>query len=224
VRADNYEQFTTAEASMATIDVRQVERNAGRRKLGVAVLAFAGLLVAGSLLARLSPGAHTVAAPPSFIAHQLGTEVPHRALSHQLTGGATLSIDHVGFSVRDRSGSVRLSSTDRPAGSWLGHARGAERSTGFGNEAIVVDRSAKGVGGEQYLTVGRRYGERTWTWNLASTFGRPRVGDDGYVAFIHGHHVTQSMFVKPVRRSGSTTPATICSSYHLTTRSFPCPT
>ena len=25
------------------------------------------------------------------------------------------------------------------------------------------------------------------------------VGDDGYVAFIHGHHVTQSMFVKPVR-------------------------
>src|SRR4029079_12865143 len=45
VRADSSSEFTTAEASMATIDVRQVERNAGRRKLGVAVLAFAGLLV-----------------------------------------------------------------------------------------------------------------------------------------------------------------------------------
>src|SRR6478752_5728291 len=68
VRADNYEQFTTAEASMATIDVRQVERKAGRRRwLRVAVPASAALIVAGSLLGLLNRGTPTVASQPSFI-------------------------------------------------------------------------------------------------------------------------------------------------------------
>src|SRR6478752_714545 len=51
VRADDYEQFTTAEASMATIDVRQVERKAGRRRLllRVAVPACALALVTSVL-------------------------------------------------------------------------------------------------------------------------------------------------------------------------------
>src|SRR5712691_8673958 len=51
VRADNYQQVITAKASMATIDVRQVEQGALRRTLRVAVLALGLVAVAGSLLA-----------------------------------------------------------------------------------------------------------------------------------------------------------------------------
>src|SRR6266566_6571533 len=196
--ADNYQQVTTAKASMATIDVRQVEREAQRRTLRVAVLAFALLVAAGSLLGLLNRGPRPVTAPPSFIADKLGADLPRQRLSHRLAGDATLTIDRSGFAVQNRAGSVRLSSIDRPAGSWLGHARGAQRNTAFGNEAIVLDRNATGVGGEQFLTVGKGYGTHTWSWNLSSTFGRPRVGDDGYVAFIRGHYLTQKMFVKPV--------------------------
>jgi hypothetical protein len=199
VGADNYQEVTTAKASMATIDVRQVEQKAQRRTLRVAVLAFTLLVAAGSLLALLNRGPHAVTAPPSFIAHKLGADLPRQRLSHRLAGDATLTIDRSGFAVSHRAGSVRLSSIDRPAGSWLGHARGAQRNTAFGNEAVVLDQNATGVGGEQYLTVGKRYGTRTWSWNLSSTFGRPRVGDDGYVAFIRGNYLTQKMFVKPVQ-------------------------
>src|SRR6266480_1882914 len=89
--ADNYQHVTTAKASMATIDVRQVEQKAQRRTLRVAMLAFAAVAVAGSLLALLNRGPHVVTAPPSFIAHELGADLPRQRLSHRLTGGATLT-------------------------------------------------------------------------------------------------------------------------------------
>src|SRR5947208_13778867 len=74
--ADNYQQVTTAKASMATIDARQVEQKAQRRTLRVAVLAFALLVTAGSLLALLNRGPHPVTAPPAFIADKLGADLP----------------------------------------------------------------------------------------------------------------------------------------------------
>jgi hypothetical protein len=66
LRADNYEQFTTAKASMATIDVRQVERKAGRRRwLRVAVPASALALATSAVLGLLG-GTGRQASPPQL--------------------------------------------------------------------------------------------------------------------------------------------------------------
>src|SRR5256885_1495962 len=65
--ADNYQQVTTAKASMATIDVRQVEQKAQRRTLRVAVLAFAfTLALAGASELATHGSSHSTPSNPAF--------------------------------------------------------------------------------------------------------------------------------------------------------------
>src|SRR4051794_4128034 len=61
--ADNDQEVTTAKASMATIDVRQVEQNAQRRTLRVAVLAFALLVAASAVVALFAGSSRRVGVP-----------------------------------------------------------------------------------------------------------------------------------------------------------------
>ena len=89
---------------------------------------------------------------------------------------------------------VTIRSADAAGGKWQGRQAGAVRATPFGNEAIVVTPTYT----EQFLTVDRRYGVKTWKWQIDSSVSVPRVGDDGYVAFIKDHKVMQDLLIKPV--------------------------
>ena len=60
------------------------------------------------------------------------------------------------------------------------HANGVSQTTDFGSAAVVVD----GERTEQFLTVTRRQGKRTWRWQLDTSLA-PRVGNDGAVVFLN---------------------------------------
>src|SRR3954447_8565475 len=79
--ADNYQAVTTAKASMATIDVRQVEQRAQRRTLRVAVLAFAfAFAVAGASELATHGSSHSTHSTPTFLKRALGARDPASSL------------------------------------------------------------------------------------------------------------------------------------------------
>lgn len=96
-----------------------------------------------------------------------------------------------------RPATVRASivSTAAEGGAWQSRSGGAVRSTPFGSEAVVVGPRKT----EQFLTVAERQGQKTWSWKIDSTIGWPRVGDDGYIAFIDSRRqIRQDIVIPPV--------------------------
>jgi hypothetical protein len=68
-------------------------------------------------------------------------------------------------------------------GSWTRHRHGATRRTAFGDETVVFAKSVT----EEFLTVRKHHGDRTWSWKLDTHGARPRVGVDGGVSLRAGH-------------------------------------
>ncbi|MGD0713591.1 MAG: hypothetical protein ABSB24_05335, partial [Gaiellaceae bacterium] len=154
----------------------------------VGVIAFAIVQFVGS-------GSNTTPVP-KFVARALGPTQPLTASAKDLGVGTHMSLGRSGgLTVSQAAAHVSLTSSDSAGGTWQQHRGGAVRSTPFGSEVVVATHGQA----EQFLTVGKHYGTRTWTWRLSSNLGYPRVGDDGYVAFIKSHVLSQKLFVKPVQ-------------------------
>ena len=153
------------------------------------------LVVLATLTVGLSQLLRSSTTPvPAFVAHSLGAPLKSASATRQISADVSLGNDGglVFGSGRDH---LTLTSADSGSSSgWSRYAKGAARSTSFGNEVVVTKPNAA----EQLLTVGRHHGKHTWTWRLSSNLGYPRVGDDGYVAFIKGHLISQAIQIKPV--------------------------
>ena len=178
--------------------------------VGVRVVTNGTRLWALTALAIVAAGAALVAVlavstaavrheAPAFLARSLGPEAPAASLARVSASGISTSITPVGLSFRNQGARLTLASQDVVQGSgspvpWSKRANGAFRETSFGNEAIIFQNGQI----EQLLTVGKRVGKKTWSWRIASNAGYPRVGDDGYVAFIKDHAIRQDIVIKPV--------------------------
>ena len=113
----------------------------------------------------------------------LGAPKPDAPLARRTAPGVGVQIDRSGFEVAGPKTLVSLSGLDTGRADWARFTRGASRRTYFGRETIVVAPQKT----EQFLTVDRHQGKRTWRWRLGSPGITPRVGDDGAVSFVRGH-------------------------------------
>ena len=163
----------------------------------VARIAAVGVIAGVAALAVVFVFSGSRVTAPSFIEKQLGSAAPVQKITK--TGPTTVVTlgKSSGFSLAatDTKLTVAIESVDPKGGSWHGRQTGAVRKTSFGNEAIVVRPDYA----EQFLTVDRHHGQKVWSWKLNSSLGTPRVGDDGYVAFIANHALRQDIVIKPVK-------------------------
>ena len=130
-----------------------------------AVFACAALVVAYAVVA---PSGRPTG-PATFVDRALGSPSPDASLVRRTPGGSALAVDGQGLTAHVGNATVRLGSRSAGSGSWQRHASGVTRSTSFGSESILfgINRA------EQFLTVERRQGTRTWSWQLDATHGTP---------------------------------------------------
>ena len=144
--------------------------------------------------------------PRTFVDRALGSPSPDASLERRLASGATLAIDGRGINARVGSATIALASRSAGHGRWQRYRSGVTRATSFGRESILfgINRA------EQFLTVDRRQGTRTWSWQLDATQGNPRLTSDGGVSFTHAGRLV-GFSILPVaildRRGRDVTPA-----------------
>jgi len=142
-----------------------------------------GALVLGAAIVGLSAvlmPSRPTPTPLTFVDRALGSSSPDASLERRLATGATLGIDARGLDVHIGSATIALASLGAGGGMWQRHEAGGTRVTSFGRESILfgINRA------EQLLTVARRQGARTWSWQLDATHGSPRLDPDGGVSFL----------------------------------------
>jgi len=116
---------------------------------------------------------------PGFLSDALGPEESGAPLERTPAPGVGVRIHSEGYTVTRWGDSVSVVGEDLGGAEWRRHVHGVTRTTAFGAEAIIVDGSRT----EEFLTVTRRQGERTWRWQLATRLV-PRLGRDGSVSFL----------------------------------------
>ncbi|MEK6275346.1 MAG: Ig-like domain-containing protein [Actinomycetota bacterium] len=137
-------------------------------------------------------GADSVTVWP-LLSERLGTPSPDAALARRPAQGVGVRIDRAGFHVTGRNSAVSLRSVGSSSSRWARYSHGTARSTSFGRETVVVTPEKT----EQFLTVERHQGTKTWRWRLTSPGLTPRLGADGAIAFLGGHKLA-AMHVEPV--------------------------
>ena len=155
------------------------EEHGHTRALRTAAAAFAvGAAIAlGAVLLPSQPGS----TPPTFLDRALGAPSADASLEQRLATGASLAVDRSGINVHAGAATIVLASRNTGSGNWQRHGSGVTRATSFGHESILfgINRA------EQFLTVDRRQGTRTWSWRLGATHGTPHLDRAGGVSFTH---------------------------------------
>src|SRR5205807_6785043 len=93
-----------------------------------------------------------------------------------------------------RDGTVGLSALNVASGRESSYANGTLRRTPFGTQAIAVN----GDKAEQYLTVDRKLGTRTWRWHLDTSL-QARVSDRGWVGFFDSSNKLMPVAMLPAK-------------------------
>ncbi len=123
----------------------------------------------------------------------LGPSQPNAPLTRQMNKSVEAQINRSGFQVKAPKTRVALHGVDGGNGRWTRFAHGVSRQTSFGSETILVKPQKT----EQFLTVERKQGPRTWRWRLDAPKLRPRLGDDGAIAFVDDHTLA-GLHIEPV--------------------------
>ncbi|HEY5059098.1 MAG TPA: Ig-like domain-containing protein [Gaiellaceae bacterium] len=158
---------------------RRPLRGAAARVGVLALIAVAVGAAAVLLPSRPAPALST------FVDRALGSRSADASLERRLTTGATIAIDRRGLDVHVGTATIALASQSTTRGAWQRYRTGVMRDTSFGRESILfgINRA------EQFLTVDRRQGARTWSWQLDATAGAPHLDADGGVTFTRAGHV-----------------------------------
>jgi chitobiase/beta-hexosaminidase-like protein/Big-like domain-containing protein len=153
---------------------------------GPARLALAALVLAAfaTLAATQVAGLRSEdsVSTPRFLEHSLGAPASEAPLSRRPVRDVEVTIDGAGYTVARAGRSVSLHSADAGNASWRRFLHGAARPTPFGEETITLGRSRT----EEFLTVRRHQGLRTWQWSLGAPRLRPRLAKDGSVLLSAG--------------------------------------
>src|SRR5919197_2436770 len=164
------------------------------RTLGT--LAFATLLLAAGLfLSELATpqGGHAVHTTPEFLTRELGKRDASASLVRAPSAGVGVAIHAGGYTLATPAGVVDLSSLVPAARPWTTYRNGASRRTSVGSETVVVTRDRA----EQFETVVRRQGVKTWRWKLATEY-TPSI-TRGYVGFVDAGKELVPIQIEPVQ-------------------------
>jgi hypothetical protein len=127
----------------------------------------------------------------AYLTRELGSPLSSAPLVREPTRGTKVTLSAQGFRVQRDGRSLDLALDGGRPGSMKTFAHGTSADARFGKVIVTVDRKKT----EQYLLVDRHYGTRTWRWRLDADGLVPRVGDDGTVGFIAGHHVLSDVLL-----------------------------
>src|SRR3954470_8569879 len=153
-----------------------VRRSGSLRLLAVSAALLLTAFIAVSELATLrGPKAHDASA---YLTRELGPPLGSASLVRRPERGISVDVGkRSGFSVaRAGGGSITLSAKGAGRAPWQHFANGVMRRTPFGHETVTVGPGQA----EQFLTVARRQGARTWEWNLGTTL-EPRSLPNGTI-------------------------------------------
>ncbi len=138
-------------------------------------------------------------ATPHFLSKALGRPRPTRSSCVTRAQGTTLRMGGSSFGISHGNVSFALAAEGVGSAPWSTYAHGVGRPAPFGLETVTASRTKV----EQFLTVGRHMGTTTWRWKFAGLPSNltPRVGADGYVAFLVGtgavKRLSQDAFIAP---------------------------
>ena len=162
-------------------ELRPSNRPADAGSLPVRLLASLVLTVLATAFAVLvAGGTVTSVSAPAFVRAPLGAEGGDGRF--EPTSGIGVELGRSGYAVHGAAGEAALSTEDAAGGDWRHFERGAVRSTAFGSETVVVTPTRT----EQFLSVGKRQGARTWRWRLDPGTAKPRLRDDGSISLAAG--------------------------------------
>ena len=129
----------------------------------------------------------------AYLTRELGSPLSSAPLVREPRHGTKVTLRKRGFHISRGHQSLTLDLDGVDTSSLASFAHGVSARTSFGRIATSV--SAKKT--EQYLVVDNHQGTKTWRWRLDADGLVPRVGDDGYVAFVAGHRVTRTFVIAP---------------------------
>ena len=126
----------------------------------------------------------------TFLDRALGSPSADASLERRTVSGSALAVGSEGLTAHVGAATVSLRARGASGGDWQRHASGVTRATSFGSESILfgINRA------EQFLTVARRQGTRTWSWQLDATHGTPHIDPTGAISFaragrLAGFHI-----------------------------------
>lgn len=154
-------------------------------------------VVAGSLalgLADAGQRSNAVAersASSAWLASAVGRPTAPTPVERRIDARTHVRLGGAGIAVRAGRTRAELAAQGvGAAGRWQAHANGVTRSTSFGHETIVVGRGFA----EDFLTIARRQGTRTWSWRIGGNV-TPAFAGRG-VVLLRG---ARNLAVLPVR-------------------------
>ncbi|HEU5277858.1 MAG TPA: Ig-like domain-containing protein [Gaiellaceae bacterium] len=164
-------------------------RNTARLLIAVsAALLLTASLAVSELATLRGAQAHGATA---FLTRELGPPLDRSSLVRRPARGLKVALSQQGFRVERGTRSLGLALEGSHASRVQTFQHGTSATTDFGR--VVVAATPKKT--EQYLVVHDRQGPKTWSWRLDTDGLRPRVGGDGSVGFLSGHHLTDSFYI-----------------------------
>ncbi len=130
---------------------------------------------------------------PTFLAKALGAPQPSAPLARQPSATQHVRFDTHGFSYTHGADAISLASLDAGSATWRRYSNGVTRRTNFGSEVITITPA----GGEEFLTVQKPQGLKTWRWRLGTKL-KPKLRVDGTVELFDAAGLSTGVRVSPV--------------------------
>jgi hypothetical protein len=165
-------------------ELRPRNRPAKAGGTGIAIIAFASATLIGAWLFAIGPHSGPVDAPgssASFLQHALGASHPAANMTRRPKPGVAVAVERRGTVLRRNGHALSLSAVGAGRAAWNGFENGASRPTPFGRETVTIGPERT----EEFLTIDRRVGVRTWRWQLGTTL-EPKLSHDGSIDFEAG--------------------------------------
>jgi len=140
----------------------------------VSLAALATIGAATAIFAALLVGAthHDNGPAPRFLHAALGETKQSNTLPTRTLARMRSSVTRDGVRVAAPWARLSLTSLDAGSSPWRTYEGGSSRTTAFGTETVTLS----GVSAEEFLTVAKHQGSRTWKWRLGTTL-KPHLRD-----------------------------------------------
>src|SRR5256714_1515083 len=167
------------------------------RLLAVSAALLLTVFFAVSELATLRGAkAHDASA---YLTRELGSPLSSASLVRAPARGVKVTFGRRGFRTVHGQHALRLELSGMGTSSLAKFTHGVSVRTTFGR--VVMSATPRKT--EQYLVVDGHHGTKTWRGRRDAKGLRPRIGDDGYVAFIAGHRGTGDFVIAPPKVLGA---------------------
>ncbi|MDQ5822066.1 MAG: hypothetical protein M3540_11555, partial [Actinomycetota bacterium] len=165
-------------ATLRELRPRNRPARAGSVRLGL--IAVTALILGGAWLFAIGPqsGSEQRHATP-FLQQALGAARTEAPGVRRPARGVAVAVERDQMLISRNGHTLSLSAVGAGKAPWRSFEHGASRPTPFGEETVTIGAERT----EEFLTVNRRMGARTWRWRLGTTTLKPELRADGSIEF-----------------------------------------